>query len=103
MEKKNTKEKILNSAIRVFGREGYANASLTYIAADARVSQSFVSKTYLSKENLFLEAFQSVVSEMLGNCGEDAVVPDAFEKQLDYLKKLSVEDPAKFLFLSTYA
>lgn len=91
--------KILNAAAKIFGARGYANATLTEIAAEAGVSQGLVSQRFGSKENLLNRVFEqtrilSFFSE------EDRHLPQAMYVFLDHLKREVRSNPAWFSFLA---
>ncbi len=59
------RELILNSASEVFGERGYAGATTDLIAKAAGISQSYVVRTFGSKEKLFLEVLNRALRKML--------------------------------------
>ena len=60
------KEKILNSAIRIFSARGYDQATMDEIALDANVSKGLLFFYYENKENLIIEAaLKSVPIEVM--------------------------------------
>lgn len=58
------KKLMLEAAVRVFGRLGYAAATTDSIAREAGVSQAYVVRFFRSKETLFEEAAASVVERL---------------------------------------
>lgn len=94
-----TDKAILRSAIRTFGIWGYSNSSLTEIAAEAGVSQGLVSQRFVSKENLFLEAFRCSPVDGFFDTPEKHHMPDALYAILDHLKDEAENDPDWFRFV----
>lgn len=98
--KANTAEKIIKSAIKVFGEKGYTNASLTEIAAGAGVSQGLVSQRYETKENLFIEALETSPMPSFFEAEENRHMPGALNTYIDHLKDEALNDRAWFNFIS---
>lgn len=59
------KKKILYAAQQMFGRHGYAKTTMKMIADKAGVASGLVSHYYGTKDNLFLEAGDNLIDEML--------------------------------------
>lgn len=57
------REAILQAAVRAFARHGYAATTIEEIASEAGISKGSVYNYFPSKEALFFEIFQQVVSE----------------------------------------
>jgi len=55
-----TREALLQSAINIFGRDGFASASTRVIAEDAGVNQALISYHFKSKKGLYLAAFEYI-------------------------------------------
>lgn len=97
--KANTDEKIIKSAIKVFGSRGYTNASLTEIAAGAGVSQGLVSQRYMTKENLFIEALATSPMQSFFDTEEKRHLPGALCTYIDHLKDEAVNNREWFDFV----
>jgi len=59
------REQIIAAAMAVFGARGYEGTTTDDVARTAGVSQPYVVRLFRSKENLFLEAMQSALDEMM--------------------------------------
>ncbi len=70
---------MLEAAVRVFARVGYAAATTDSIAREAGVSQAYVVRFFRSKELLFEEAATHVVEQLRQRFTEAPVPPDASE------------------------
>lgn len=68
---------MLEAAIRVFARVGYAAATTDSIAREAGVSQAYVVRFFRSKETLFEEAATHVVEQLCRRFAEAPVAADA--------------------------
>jgi len=58
---------MLEAAVRVFARVGYAAATTDSIAREASVSQAYVVRFFRSKETLFEEAARAIVVNQQGS------------------------------------
>ena len=56
-----TRQKILESATRLFSAHGYANTSLAQVAKEANVSKALIFWHFTSKEDLFRTALKSTL------------------------------------------
>ncbi len=56
-----TRQKILESATRLFSTQGYANTSLAQVAKEAQVSKALIFWHFTSKEDLFRTALKSTL------------------------------------------
>ena len=77
-----TRARILEAAVLVFGTAGFDAASMAEIALQSAVAKGTVYLYFPSKEQLFEEAYQQCQRERLHACGVDA------EEQLDVMAKL---------------
>jgi AcrR family transcriptional regulator len=92
-----TRAALLSVARRHFGREGYSNAELARIAADARVTTGALYHHFGSKQGLFLAVAEDLEAEMLA--AASAVVDDdpwrrlrlGFEKLIDLCASAAVQ------------
>ena len=60
----NSKERIINAAIEVFAKKGKHGARMEEIAAKAKVNKAMVYYYYNSKENLFREVLNIIMSRI---------------------------------------
>lgn len=79
-----TREKILESATRLFSTQGYANTSLSQVAKEAQVSKALIFWHFDNKETLFRTALQRTLEPYFIN------VVDDLEglSELDQIKRL---------------
>jgi AcrR family transcriptional regulator len=79
-----TREKILETATRLFSSQGYTNTSLSQVAKDAQVSKALIFWHFENKEKLFRTALQRTLEPYFIN------VVDDLEglSELDQIKKL---------------
>ncbi len=59
-----TKEKLINSAIKVFSEKGFFNTKISDIVNEAGVAQGTFYLYFKSKEDIFLEIVQTVASQI---------------------------------------
>lgn len=88
MPRVSAKEKIVESALRLFRQEGYLNTSVDEIIADAGVSKGSFYHAFKSKEILALEAIEHYlghVSQVLRN-GPHLEVDEPLERAIAYLQ-----------------
>lgn len=99
-----TRARIRDTAIALFGRDGFERTSVRAIARESGVSAALVIHHFGSKDGLRAECTRTLVDEFLGR-KSDLLKPDAaatmrqwladveqFRPQLDYLARLLVED-----------
>lgn len=67
-----TRAKIVQAAISVFGRAGFDAAAISAVAARAGVAKGTIYLYFLSKEQLFEEAYLQCHAERLQACGVNA-------------------------------
>jgi AcrR family transcriptional regulator len=85
-----TREKILETATRLFSIQGYSNTSLSQVAKEAQVSKALIFWHFESKEKLFRTALQRTLEPYVVNV-------------LDDLEGLSEIDQIKQLIDAYYA
>ncbi len=61
---KNTQEKILDAAKKVFHRKGFEGARMQEIADEAAINKALLHYYYRSKDNLFQSVFEDAFSKM---------------------------------------
>jgi AcrR family transcriptional regulator len=66
-----TREKILETATRLFSAQGYGNTSLSQVAKDASVSKALIFWHFESKEKLFQTAVQRTMEPYFINVLDD--------------------------------
>lgn len=67
---KNSKEKILKAALKVFSEYGYKGASIRMIASTAEISIGGVYLYYRNKEDLYLTLIKERFGDLLGMVGK---------------------------------
>ncbi|WP_337861202.1 TetR/AcrR family transcriptional regulator [Ferroplasma sp.] len=91
--KNGRKERILNSAIKIFSIKGYNGTSMDEIAIDAGVSKGLLFFYYKSKENLIIDAaLKSVPLELM-----NSMIKQNFSDSDNILYELGTE------FLNSYS
>ena len=81
-----TREKILQAAFTVLGREGYENTSIKEIAEEAGVAQGLVHYHFKSKQLLVLAVLNFVCKKMELNIEGEAGAAAAFEQAKEMLR-----------------
>ena len=66
-----TREKILETATRLFSTQGFANTSLSQVAKEAQVSKALIFWHFESKEKLFRTALQRTLEPYFINVVDD--------------------------------
>ncbi len=66
MTKINTREKLLRSAVDLFYKKGYADASIRQIGAKAGITTSLVYYYFKNKEEVLFEILHNVSKQLLG-------------------------------------
>jgi AcrR family transcriptional regulator len=66
-----TREKILETATRLFSTQGYSNTSLSQVAKEAQVSKALIFWHFESKEKLFRTALQRTLEPYFINVVDD--------------------------------
>ena len=66
-----TREKILETATRLFSAQGYANTSLSQVAKEAQVSKALIFWHFENKEQLFRTALQRTLEPYFINVVDD--------------------------------
>jgi AcrR family transcriptional regulator len=56
--KKSTRDRIINAAVYVFAQRGYAGATVSDIAVEARIGKGTIYQYFASKEDLFFAVFE---------------------------------------------
>jgi TetR/AcrR family fatty acid metabolism transcriptional regulator len=70
------RQRILDAAVRVFGRRGYHDAKIAEIASAARVAEGTVYLYFRNKEHLFATVFDEKMDDLLSR-GRDIVASEA--------------------------
>lgn len=79
---KNTEQKILEAASRVFLRKGMAGARMQEIADEAGINKSLLHYYYRSKDKLFMSVFRLAIQDFLPG------ILDIFNSDLPVFQKL---------------
>lgn len=66
-----TREKILETAMRLFSTQGYGNTSLSQVAKEAQVSKALIFWHFENKEQLFRTALQKTLEPYVINILDD--------------------------------
>ncbi len=86
--------RIINAAMREFGRWGYNEAKTDNIARDAGISKGLLFHYFGTKKQLFLHVFQYAVQLFEEQCNQVSMDDDIFERlrqntklKMDYIQK----------------
>jgi AcrR family transcriptional regulator len=94
------KERILDSAEKLFVEKGFSGTSINDIAAEADFSRTSIYQYFTSKEEIYLhilERYTEPLTDRLKQATEDApTVPDKIRAFLDELKKMKSEKSSFF-------
>jgi AcrR family transcriptional regulator len=94
------RQRILDAAMTVFERDGFARASMTAIAAEAGLSAGGLYTHFESKEELFLAAFAALVEEDERALGEavaqSPLTAFAIDVAVDYVAQVAAGDQRTF-------
>lgn len=89
-----TREKILETAMRLFSTQGYGTTSLSQVAKEAKVSKALIFWHFENKEALFRDAVQRTlepyfinVLDDLEGLAEDAQLERLIEEYYDFVSK----------------
>jgi AcrR family transcriptional regulator len=74
-----TREKLMKSALRLFGRHGYATTSVRMLADEAGISQGLLYNYYTGKEALLRAIFERSMQEVGESFARAADAPNASE------------------------
>lgn len=99
-----TKEKLLNSAKKLFSERGYYETRVSDIVADAGLSQGTFYLYFKSKEDIFKELVKNMSQKILKLLKEYASKEDNVEdiiknSTLDFFKIMYEEKPIAYIFL----
>ena len=82
------RQRILDAAVRTFGRRGYHDAKIAEIAAEARVAEGTVYLYFRNKEHLFATVFDEKMDQLLARGREIAAGEDPASERLTRLVDL---------------
>lgn len=82
------RHRILEAAVRVFGRRGYHDAKIAEIASSARVAEGTVYLYFRNKEHLFATVFDEKMDELLARGREIVASPETAAERLTRLVDL---------------
>jgi TetR/AcrR family fatty acid metabolism transcriptional regulator len=80
--------RILEAAVRIFGRRGYHDAKIAEIASEARVAEGTVYLYFRNKEHLFATVFDEKMDQLLARGREIAASEDPASERLTRLVDL---------------
>lgn len=90
-----TREKIIETATRLFSTHGYESTSLSQVARDARVSKALIFWHFESKENLFQAVLSRTIEPYSWDLGRDLdglSEPDQLKKLMDLYYEFVTEN-----------
>ncbi len=82
------RQRILDAAVRIFGRRGYHDAKIAEIASEARVAEGTVYLYFRNKEHLFGTVFDEKMDQLLARGREIASGGDPASEKLTRLVDL---------------
>lgn len=82
------RQRILEAAVRIFGRRGYHDARIAEIAAEARVAEGTVYLYFRNKEHLFATVFDEKMDQLLARGREIAAGREPAPERLTRLVDL---------------
>lgn len=88
---KRTEQQILNSALRVFARDGISRTRIADIAAEAGISTSTLYEYYKSKEDLAYDVPMSHLAEFFGLYHEAAASKESAKERLKLYLTMSAD------------
>jgi AcrR family transcriptional regulator len=102
-KEKNTEQKILEAAKKVFLRKGMAGARMQEIADLAGINKSLLHYYYRSKDKLFLEVFRMAIHDFIPEIqnilfSEDSILKK-IERFVDEYMKVLLENPFVPMFI----
>ncbi len=91
-----TKQVLINTAMEIFGRDGFHATSTREIAAQAGVNQALIGYHFGGKEALYLAVFDNIAAGMSQRLGPIAT---KINSELNHLEKEGVDKPNDYLAL----
>jgi TetR/AcrR family fatty acid metabolism transcriptional regulator len=82
------RQRILEAAVRIFGRRGYHDAKIAEIASEARVAEGTVYLYFRNKEHLFATVFDEKMDQLLARGREIAASKEPASERLTRLVDL---------------
>jgi len=82
------RQRILEAAVRVFGRRGYHDAKIAEIASQGRVAEGTVYLYFRNKEHLFATVFDEKMDDLLARGREIVASPETASERLTRLVDL---------------
>jgi len=82
-----TKQKILDAALKIFAEKGYSSATIRDITVEAGVNDSTLFRKFKTKENLFSSVLNQNYQKMAENF-DSLIVHKDFENPEDFLETL---------------
>ncbi len=103
-KKQDKRQKIINTAVKLFVKNGIHQTSIQTLAKKAGVSTGSVYTYFDSKENLVVEAFYNVLDESISaitvDYDETQSIKDRFYYLLEQRIRYNIKYPTKFQFLN---
>ncbi|MCW3488574.1 TetR/AcrR family transcriptional regulator [Dethiobacter alkaliphilus] len=99
-----TRERILNVAIREFALQGYNKASTNHIMEQVGMAKGLLFHYYSNKQKLYLACLQKVLAEVQKELDQfmQQMPQDLFERLASFLRwknQLAIDQPLTFRFL----
>ncbi len=103
-KKQDKRQKIINTAVKLFVKDGIHQTSIQTLAKKAGVSTGSVYTYFDSKETLVVEAFYNVLDESIAaitvNYDDTLSIKERFYYLLEQRIRYNIKYPTKFQFLN---
>ncbi|MGN0674371.1 MAG: SAM-dependent methyltransferase [Oscillospiraceae bacterium] len=95
-ERINTKEKILQTSLRLFARRGYDSVSVRDISGELGITQAALYKHYKNKQDIFNSILKRMEANDKSKAAENFLPENSFENSPDSYKSIKLEDLKRF-------
>lgn len=98
MASKETKARIIETALTLFNEHGSANISTNRIATEAGISKGNLNYHYSNKKEIILDIFSDIRSEIEGGWSGDHLVPTLEHMEFMFLRQLRLTWRYRFFY-----
>lgn len=95
-ERINTKEKILQTSLKLFARRGYNSVSVRDISGELGITQAALYKHYKNKQDIFDSILKRMEENDRSKASENALPESSLQKYPDSYKNAKLEDLKRF-------
>lgn len=92
----NTKENILQAALRLFARDGYEAVSVSMIAGELSMTKGALYKHYKNKRDIFDKIVERIYQMDAANAAKNKVPEETFDRSPTAYQNTALEDIVKF-------